>query len=197
MNNELATKDLLDVKRVFDSQNVPFFLAYGVLLGAIREKDFIEYDDDIDLIVTEKLTYKQRKELGWLLYDVGFVLQENITFNVFGKFEYPEIGYNGTEKTGIIVCQKNVPVSIMFFKEEKDDLILIPKMGGIPILESKTKFFKNGKTIKFKGEKFLSPNPPEDYLEYTYGNDWKIPKRNAHAEHYSQRYGEESIKKYL
>ena len=63
MDKEGATKDLLDIKRVLDSLGVKLFLGYGAVLGAIREKDWIDHDDDIDIVIIEKLTYKQRKEI--------------------------------------------------------------------------------------------------------------------------------------
>jgi hypothetical protein len=198
MQNDEATRDLLEVKKVMDDMKIPFFLAYGTCLGAVRNKDFISYDDDIDLGVVEKISYKQRKDLGWMLFDLGFRLQPDITFNVYGRFEFPETGYNGDKETGIIVCQRNVPISILFFKEEnEEDMICIPKMGSIPVMSSPKKFYKKLAPIKFKGETFLTPSPVEGYLDYTYKN-WRIPDKEDKAPQYSETHDPLEVrKKYL
>jgi len=186
MDNQLATKDLIDVKRVLDSLGVQFFLGYGVVLGIIREKDFIPFDDDIDIIITQPITYKKRKEIGYLLFDIGFHGWDDVVWNVYGRYEKAEGGYNGTEKTGIIPCKRNVPISIMFYFDNGDEWLCIPKRGGIPVLAVPKKFLEKGRWVKFKGEKFLIPDPTIEYLEFLYGKDWKIPKEGEHAKQYWQ-----------
>lgn len=56
---ELSLEELkeieLDILKMFDSfckeNNIQYFLAYGTLLGAIRYKKFIPWDDDVDILV--------------------------------------------------------------------------------------------------------------------------------------------------
>ena len=206
MNKEDAFKDLMEVKQALDSLGIRWFLTYGAVLGAIREKDFIAHDDDLDLTIVDPLTYKQRKEIGWLLQDIGFTNQEDMLWNIMGRWEKPSVGwdgkgetctYNGTEETGIIVAKKRVPVSIFFFKSEGDNYLLIPLPYAIPLLETPKKFYEKGEWIKFKGEKFLIPSPVKEYFEYTYGKDWRTPKEGAHATQYAKQHDlKEIAKKY-
>lgn len=49
MDKEISKKNLLLFKKVSDKYGLKFWLICGTLLGAIREKDFISYDNDTDI----------------------------------------------------------------------------------------------------------------------------------------------------
>ncbi len=46
---ELLLKNLKDTKEIFDKNDITYWLDWGTLLGAIRDKKIIEFDDDLDL----------------------------------------------------------------------------------------------------------------------------------------------------
>ena len=49
MDKEVSKNNLLLFKKVADTYGLKFWLIGGTLLGAIREKDFISYDNDTDI----------------------------------------------------------------------------------------------------------------------------------------------------
>ena len=71
MNKVGCLKLLQDTKDVLDYYDIPFWLHAGTLLGAIREKGFIPWDDDIDL-GSWTLSTGQVKNVVDDLYEKGY-----------------------------------------------------------------------------------------------------------------------------
>jgi len=186
-DKKLILKDLEDIQRVFDQHGVKFVMTYGALLGWYRDKDFLPGDDDIDVSVIDEVDFKTKKSIGWMLYDLGF-LPQSITINVFGRMEPVEIGYNGDEKSGIIVCERNFKFTIFFFKKEMcemhgEEYVDQPRQGSVKLISTPTKFFKKLGKIKVEKKYYPAPTPIKEYLEFTYG-DWKNPLDRRHADTY-------------
>lgn len=182
-------KDLETIKSIFDKHRVKFILIYGALLGHYRDGDFIEHDDDIDLAVIDPIDFKTRKAIGWDLYNLGFKNQE-IAFNVFGNFEHgEEIGYTGTEESGIVVCERNFKFTIFFFKEEfcqehgYMEYVCTPKQGAIKLISTPAWFFQTFGEMRIGKNKYLTPSPIKDYLQFCY-NDWQDKNGRDHSPTY-------------
>lgn len=185
ITKEGARKDLEDIQKVFDSLGVRLFLTYGALLGIYRNGDFIPYDDDIDLCIVDTIDYQTRKQIGFKLKDIGFTKQ-NILFKIYDHWEESVEGYNGGETSGIIVCQRNIRVTLFFFGEEEcpihgKEMVCVPLHHGTRLIHTPSHFFEKPDTIKYKGKKYLTPSPIKDYLTYMYGEDWKKPIKGKHA----------------
>ena len=54
IDKEIAKENLLAFQNVMDRNSITFSLAYGTLLGAIRESDFISHDEDIDVAILDE-----------------------------------------------------------------------------------------------------------------------------------------------
>jgi len=95
---EVCKRNLLDVKELLDDLHIDFWLMYGTLLGAIRDKAFIEHDTDIDIGLHDENKY--------LMERVVLALKEK-------GFELIRTNYNDNMVT---VIRDDEYVDFMFFK---------------------------------------------------------------------------------
>lgn len=190
-------KDIETIKQVFDKHGVRLILVYGLLLGMYRDKKPLPDDDDVDFAVIDKIDLKTRKSIGWMLYDLGFQPQP-IAFNVFGRMEPSEPAYNGDGETGIIVCERNFKFTIFFFKEEECDThgkeyVCTPKVGSVKLIATPSKFYDKLGEIKVGKHKFLTPSPVEEYLAFTYFENWKDKLDRRHGLTFFEMHGKEML----
>jgi hypothetical protein len=140
----------------------PPLLMYGTLLGAIREKDFIPHDDDVDLAVI--LENKGPEELA---------TESNKLIEVLKA-----IGIRATSGGG-----KEAPLIHVFRGHITYDVFVLGHKGGtiywphkaLKVVPVKADIFLPTKKIVFKGETFDGPADPAAVCEARYGPDWRIP----------------------
>ena len=164
---ETRKRNFQHIVDILNQFKISFFLEGGVLLGAIRDKNFIKWDWDVEIALFSEDFDKKFDEILAELKNEGFeILNYNNSFhhlkiNIF-KEDNPKIStfslfgwsYNNFNKCYI----------------RKD--IKIPK-----------NFLTNMKKINFLDREVLVPTPPEDYLEYKYGN-WRKPLRSSDKSEY-------------
>jgi lipopolysaccharide cholinephosphotransferase len=69
---------LLELIRVMETLNIKYYFVHGSLLGAIRDHDFIQEDDDIDIAIFRS-DYNKLFENGNTIIDSNYFLQNSVT----------------------------------------------------------------------------------------------------------------------
>jgi len=156
MNKEVSKKNLIDFKRVFDKHNIKFTLAFGTLLGAVRQQDFIDWDSDTDVLCFREDYLKV------------------------------ESAFQELESLGFYIPRVNIPLldHYLIRDGEKIDINWLVDNGHGELLYAdwikwhKRFFIHPLPTIDFLGEKFPVNSNVVEFLEFTYGKDWRIPMVN-------------------
>lgn len=123
MNNEETLKDVkkteLNILSTVDDfcrkNNIKYSLAYGTLLGAVRHKGFIPWDDDIDIWMTRKnynkfiKTWEQNPVRGYILQNTD--LEEDFSQN-FTKIRKDNTAFIQTEEEKTTNYHKGIFIDI-------------------------------------------------------------------------------------
>jgi len=148
---EDRVKIFKEVYGLIIQMNLRVWITGGTLLGAIRDKAFIESDDDIDMDMLEPDFINVMYILRGKLIDLGYIVRLTDGNN-------PKISFF---KSG--------------FKTSIGALKIQGKWLTRPIQKYPKIIFETDNFVKFYGVRCLIPNPPEDYLEHVYGKQWIIP----------------------
>ncbi|MFC1907815.1 LicD family protein [Chloroflexota bacterium] len=152
-----AIRVLLEIKEVMDKAGITFFLRQGTCLGAVRDKAFIPWDDDIDIgsvIGLHGLSEEKIEPVVHTLRESGFIT----------KIEHAD------DFVWVPIVKPPVLVDWMCYRVMGDVLFMYPA-SRIPV-----QLFVELKKMDFIGSEFYVPNPPEEYLEVKYGPEWHVPK---------------------
>lgn len=176
--------DMLKImKESFDEINHEFWLDYGTLLGAIRDKDFIGHDDDLD-IGTFDLDNETKKKLSDILVSKG--MKRFKRYEMDGIIIEEAFRYNDTH------------IDIFYYHRGENKTIwcyfcdIGPKMEfqNFPDYQlakgyrthKVTSRFEGLMPYNFKGEVFNIPSNYDEYLKDNYGESYMIKMENWDSE---------------
>ena len=155
-----AKEILREAKRILDRLNIVFFLRQGTCLGAVREGELIPWDDDLDLgsvLGRNGLSERSIDPVVAAFRDSGFFVKLDINDH------YIEAG----------MIKSSIRIDWTSFRIIDGDIFHYPGIR-FPL-----RLFTQLKEIDFIGEKFLVPNPPEEYLRIKYGPSWMTPNKKS------------------
>lgn len=150
IDKQQSKENLLLFKRIMDSHSIFFALTAGTLLGAVREHDFIDHDEDIDLALFSDDKQKVIDILPEFISS-GFVIARYDRRNV------------------ISLIRGGDYIDLCFFQKESD---MIYACGGTLIL---SRFMEEIGELSFFGETFKVPKEYKEFLNCEYGYNWMTP----------------------
>ena len=156
---------LKEAKQIMDDLGVVFFLRQGTCLGAIRDNALIPWDADLDLGSVIGLYGLDGKTVDQVVERVATTFRDKGFFaKVEGNDQYISVTMMKSSTRVDWLCHRIIGDCVYQY----------------PGVRFPVSLFTELKEIDFLGEKFLAPNPPEEYLRLKYGEEWMIPKKEEY-----------------
>lgn len=143
--------------KIFNENNVDYYVDYGTLLGIYREKDIILDDNDVDICVFDTQEFHDKIPQMKKEFKKKNLIIEKQTWSAYRVY-YPPFRY---------FCD-------IYLVRKDDDMIrdaVTPK-SDIPI-----SLVGNKSIIKWKDIDVKCPEKVHDLLVFRYGEDYMTPKR--------------------
>ena len=143
MDHVAAARNLKEAKQILDGLGVVFLLGSGTCLGAIRDKAFIAWDDDIDLVA---------------VVGVNGLIDETLDFAAaaFRDKGFFVATLHGKLSKFRVTMKDYIRLSLEWLRIVDDNIYAYP---GVKL---PARLFTQPKEIDFLGEKFFVPNPPTE-----------------------------------
>lgn len=194
-NTVKVAKDLLlFLADIFYKSNIPYFIDHGTLLGIIRDKNILPWDDDIDISINIKYVkntvicikdninkFPYNNTLNWKSHFI-FIEKTPNNFLLDNKGENPNnllnISYD-VKPIGIYLSFDNKKGNyIKNFTAEIKFFFIKNGTAYQRITYSPEYHFNNADKVLFCKKKLSVPYDYEKYLELHYG-EWRKPKKNT------------------
>lgn len=138
------------------------FIAYGTLLGAVRQGDFIGHDSDADL------GYVSRFDHPVDVVRESFELQRKVRKMGYAVFRYSGLGFKISVR-GADGSSRGLDVFGGFMRD--GELFLMGEVGT----PFRREWIDPLSEVSLAGRSYPAPAVPERLLEAMYGPSWKVP----------------------
>jgi phosphorylcholine metabolism protein LicD len=189
-HENVAIKLLQDTIEVLNKYKIDYYLDFGTLLGAIRDKKLIPWDNDIDISLYKEKDYKKidlvLKKLSKKYKTKTVTFEQSINNRIRKSKEIFVKNIDFTNVNNIQIARvktKNLysflyakGVLDIFFKYEYNNFLYLMSKGKV--FKFKKDILDSGLIeIEFYGKKCKVPKNYDEYLTAIYGN-WSIKDKN-------------------
>jgi hypothetical protein len=174
---ELFKKTIL----MLEEFNINYCLISGTLLGYVRHRDFIPWDDDIDLIVDRNILKKMPEIVKKYGDDINFIVLSYIVKTCV-KNKGDNVNYVLKNRILNEEDQYTWPFIDLFFYSlpNDDNIIFFRKQWDI-------KHFFPFTKVLFHGIYVNIPNNPDHFLAKNYGSDYMTVLKSSGYRHRLER----------
>lgn len=149
-----AKQVLFETQDIFKSIGLDIYLSFGTLLGAVRDKDFIKGDLDVDVYVKdERFLFQHLKDI-----DAAGLKLVRARKHYMYSFRYKK---NPNCYIDVYILKKTFSIWGIYCYSLLN--FMTPK-----------KLLRDG-SIEFLGRTFACPKDPEAILEFWYTDTWRTP----------------------
>lgn len=134
----------------------------GTILGLYRDGEFIKHDDDVDIDILY-YNINQVKLIKGKLKKLGYII---------GREAY----YKGKIQQIAFYLENGFIFDIIFWHKIENEIYNYSEEGYERIQNYKYFDIEKLDYINFHNKSYPIPTPTEEWLEFRYGDDWKIPK---------------------
>lgn len=168
MDRDILFKNLVEIHEVLWKNGIDHWLSHGTCLGAIRENNFIEWDDDADI----GLYFKDREKIKPVIRELerrGFYVPPSDPTKPVSKENAPYYD--------LVAIKDGEKVEGWFFEKKGDFYIYdYPRCGND--LKHPAEYYDRLDSYDFRGVQFNIPGNIVAWLEMMYGDTWYIPNKN-------------------
>lgn len=154
--NKMVMIDNLQILSIYlDKIDINWGPAFGTLIGVVRNNDFQEWKPVFDIYILKE-DEERFKDILWMLTEEGFKL----------------VRY---ERRGLYYLERNNEyIKVFVLHKISSD---VRHTGGSGFIHEK--YIRETVKWNFKGIDLNVPSLVDEYLEFTYGTDWVIPKQTV------------------
>lgn len=167
---------LSQVKLIFDELNIQYWLEYGTLLGAIRDKNFIQHDYDIDigLFLTD---HSEDIEIVFKKYGFIKTKQYSIDNKLYGLEESYKYKGIDIDLFYFTLCEDRMRSHVFKNEEGKSWNKTIIDNGGL-IVNEMTFPYTGFKKINFLDTEHFVPKEADRHLKSFYGEKYMVKDKS-------------------
>jgi lipopolysaccharide cholinephosphotransferase len=161
MDQAVARSNLLEIAGILDGLGIGYFLFFGTLLGAVREKGFIAHDTDTDIGVFSEFPARFG-EIRAAVEAAGFTVLRGKPGERLFSF------MRGNEYLDCYVAKRKFAFPLRHAWDVDGSLVT-------------ARFLDVDGRLAFLGREFRVPSEPEKVLAILYGKNWRTPVVRAPA----------------